>query len=147
MQFVHYEARSFLTRTDETYDVIKMSLIDTWAATGAGAFTLSENGLYTVEGWQIFFDKLAPHGLLSVSRWYSPEALSETNRLISLASMSLLEQGIQNPGDHAVLVARNTVATLLVSPTPFSDADLDQIEVVAAEMAFTILHSPRQESS
>jgi hypothetical protein len=23
-----------------------MSLIDTWAATGAGAFTLTENGLY-----------------------------------------------------------------------------------------------------
>ena len=147
VQFVHDEARSFLTRTDEIYDVIQMSLIDTWAATGAGAFTLSENGLYTVEGWQIFFDKLAPDGLLSVSRWYSPEALSETNRLISLASMSLLEQGIQNPGDHAVLVARNTVATLLVSPTPFSDADLDQIETVAGEMAFTILHSPRQESS
>ena len=147
VEFVHDEARSFLTRSDETYDVIQMSLIDTWAATGAGAFTLSENGLYTVEGWQIFFDKLAPDGLLSVSRWYSPEALSETNRLISLAAMSLLEQGVDNPGDHAVLVARNTVATLLVSPTPFSDADLDQIESVAAEMSFTILHSPRQESS
>jgi len=147
VEFVHDEARSFLTRSDETYDVIQMSLIDTWAATGAGAFTLSENGLYTVEGWQIFFDKLAPNGLLSVSRWYSPEALSETNRLISLAAMSLLEQGVDNPGDHAVLVARNTVATLLVSPTPFSDADLDQIESVAAEMAFTVLHSPRQESS
>jgi len=147
VEFVHDEARSFLTRSDETYDVIQMSLIDTWAATGAGAFTLSENGLYTVEGWQIFFDKLAPNGLLSVSRWYSPEALSETNRLISLAAMSLLEQGVDNPGEHAVLVARNTVATLLVSPTPFSDADLDQIESVAAEMAFTVLHSPRQESS
>ena len=147
VEFVHDEARSFLTRSNETYDVIQMSLIDTWAATGAGAFTLSENGLYTVEGWQIFFDKLAPNGLLSVSRWYSPEALSETNRLISLAAMSLLEQGVDNPGDHAVLVARNTVATLLVSPTPFSDADLDQIESVAAEMAFTVLHSPRQESS
>ena len=147
VEFVHDEARSFLTRSGETYDVIQMSLIDTWAATGAGAFTLSENGLYTVEGWQIFFDKLAPNGLLSVSRWYSPEALSETNRLISLAAMSLLEQGVDNPGDHAVLVARNTVATLLVSPTPFSDADLDQIESVAAEMAFTVLHSPRQESS
>ncbi|HAT58000.1 MAG TPA: hypothetical protein DCS79_04255 [Gammaproteobacteria bacterium] len=147
VEFVHDEARSFLTRSDETYDVIQMSLIDTWAATGAGAFTLSVYGLYTVEGWQIFFDKLAPNGLLSVSRWYSPEALSETNRLISLAAMSLLEQGVDNPGEHAVLVARNTVATLLVSPTPFSDADLDQIESVAAEMAFTVLHSPRQESS
>lgn len=146
VRFVHDEARSYLTRTDERYDVIQMSLIDTWAATGAGAFTLSENGLYTVEGWDIFFDHLAPNGLLSVSRWYSPEALSETNRLISLAAMALLEQGIEDPGAHAVLVARNTVATLLVSPTPFSAVDLDRLESVAAEMEFTILHSPRAQS-
>ena len=33
-----------------------MSLIDTWAATGAGAFTLSENGLYTREGWRILLE-------------------------------------------------------------------------------------------
>jgi hypothetical protein len=145
--FVHDEARSYLTRTESRYDVIQMSLIDTWAATGAGAFTLSENGLYTVEGWQVFFEHLKPDGLLSVSRWYSPEALSETNRLISLAAMSLLERGIENPGKHAVLVARNTVATLLVSPTPFSDADLDMLDAVAAELEFTILHSPRQPSA
>ena len=46
---VHDEARSYLTRTTERFDVLQMSLIDTWAATGAGAFTLTENGLYTRE--------------------------------------------------------------------------------------------------
>jgi hypothetical protein len=147
VNFVHDEARSYFTRSDEKFDIIQMSLIDTWAATGAGAFTLSENGLYTVEGWKVFFDHLEPEGLLSVSRWYSLEALSETNRLISLASMSLLREGAETPGDHAILVARNDVATLLVSPTPFSDTDIDTIEAVADEYSFSILHSPRQESS
>ena len=51
-----------------------MSLVDTWAATGAGAFTLSENGLYTREAWRIFLDRLTPTGVLSVSRWFSPAA-------------------------------------------------------------------------
>lgn len=144
VNFVHDEARSYLTRAGETFDVIQMSLIDTWAATGAGAFTLSENGLYTVEGWQVFLDQLSPNGLLSVSRWYSVEALSETNRLLSLASMSLLARGVEDPGAHMALVARNTVATLLVSPNPLLDSDIDQVEKVAAEYGFTILHSPRQ---
>ena len=45
------EARSWFARTPRAFDVIQMSLIDTWAATGAGAFTLTENGLYTVEAW------------------------------------------------------------------------------------------------
>ena len=50
------EARSWFARTTERFDLIEMSLIDTWAATGAGAFSLSENGLYTVEGWQHFLN-------------------------------------------------------------------------------------------
>ena len=45
VRLVHDEARSYLTRAGQRFDVLQMSLIDTWAATGAGAFTLSENGL------------------------------------------------------------------------------------------------------
>lgn len=66
IEFVHNEARSWLTRAEERFDPIQMSLIDTWAATGAGAFTLSENGLYTVEGWQVFLDHLEPN---RVAEW------------------------------------------------------------------------------
>ncbi|MDE0479107.1 MAG: hypothetical protein OXI13_05720 [Gammaproteobacteria bacterium] len=147
VEFVHDEARSYLTRANERYGLIQMSLIDTWAATGAGAFTLSENGLYTVEGWQVFLDHLEPNGLLSVSRWYSLDALSETNRLISLAAMSLLRRGIERPADHIALVSRLSVATLLVSPEPLAPADIDTIERVAEEYGFTIHHTPRQQSS
>ena len=152
VEFVHDEARSFLTRSEDTYDIIQMSLIDTWAATGAGAFTLSENGLYTVEGWQVFLDQLNPGGLFSVSRWYSPEALSETNRLMSLATMSLLRHGAANPAEHMALLSRysppatDAVATLIVSPEPLGEKDIDTIELVAAEYGFTIHHTPRQAS-
>ena len=52
--------RSWFARAERSFDVIQMSLIDTWAATGAGAFTLSENGLYTVEAWRIFLERLTP---------------------------------------------------------------------------------------
>ena len=55
-----------------------MSLIDTWAATGAGAFTLTENGLYTVEAWRRFLGRLNADGLFTVSRWYAPDEVNET---------------------------------------------------------------------
>src|SRR5262249_47297268 len=66
------EARSWFARSSGLFDSIQMSLIDTWAATGAGAFSLSENGLYTLQGWRTFFDHLTPSGTFTVSRWYSP---------------------------------------------------------------------------
>ncbi len=120
---VHDEARSFLTRTPGRYDVLQMSLIDTWAATGAGAFTLSENGLYTRDGWQVFLRALTPTGVFSVSRWYDPEAASETTRLLSLGVASLMDFGVTSPRGHLILVTRERIATLLVSPTAFSRQD------------------------
>ncbi len=112
---VHDEARSYLTRLTQPFDVLQMSLIDTWAATGAGAFTLSENGLYTREGWRVFLKSLTPTGVFSVSRWFSPTAVSETTRLLALGVASLLDAGIAAPRRHLVLVTRGRVATLMVS--------------------------------
>ena len=64
--------RSWFASTDQKFDLVQMSLIDTWAATGAGAFSLSENGLYTLEGWRAFLKALNDDGVFTVSRWFSP---------------------------------------------------------------------------
>jgi hypothetical protein len=139
---VNDEARSYLTRTGQRFDVLQMSLIDTWAATGAGAFTLSENGLYTREGWQVFLRALTPTGVFSVSRWFDPDAASETTRLLSLAIASLLDCGVDTPRAHVILMTRERVATLMVSPAPFTEADRSRLQHVADAMGFTIRVSP-----
>jgi SAM-dependent methyltransferase len=83
------EARSYMSRAPERYSVIQMSLIDTWAATGAGASSLSENALYTMEAWKVFYGRLADDGIFTVSRWYNPVSLGETGRIVSFAVASL----------------------------------------------------------
>ena len=40
-----------------------MTLVDTWASTAAGAFSLSENNLYTVEAFEEYFEHLKPGGV------------------------------------------------------------------------------------
>ena len=144
VQLVHDEARAHLARSTRQFDVIQMSLIDTWAATGAGAFTLSENGLYTLEGWRILLDRLKPQGLFSVSRWFSPSRSSETSRLVSLAVASLLDRGAGHPAAHLVLAASGNVATLLVSPTPLGAADRDAVDRAVATYGFRVLLAPWQ---
>lgn len=142
VELVHDEARSYLTRSTDRFDVIQMSLVDTWAATGAGAFTLSENGLYTLEGWAAILDSLKPNGIFSVSRWYSPGDWAETSRLMSLATAALQERGVTDARAHLVLVSRQFVATLLVSPQPFSEADLARIEQAVAQLELRVLILP-----
>src|SRR6185503_20506907 len=97
VRFVADEGRSWLARSRDLFDVIQMSLVDTWAATGAGAFTLSENGLYTVEAWEIFMRHLSEKGVFTVSRWYAPGEVNETGRMVSLAVASLFATGTPDP--------------------------------------------------
>src|SRR5262249_3226968 len=136
------EARSWFARTPRSFDVIEMSLIDTWAATGAGAFTLTENGLYTVEAWQRLLGRLNPNGVFTVSRWYAPGEVNETGRLVSLAVATLLANGAAEPRRHLFLAAAENVATLIVAKSPLSPAAFRALKDAAKANEFTVLLSP-----
>lgn len=149
---VNDEARSYIARQRDRFDIIQISLIDTFAATAAGAFVLSENSLYTLEAWEMFLKHLSPHGVLTCTRWFSREEPSEIYRLVSLASESLVRRGVTNPRDHIVLVRRmyegeipnrpDGVGTILVSPDPFTEADLRTLEYVVSRLRFEMVLSP-----
>lgn len=144
VRLVHDEARSFLAHDRQRYTAIVMSLIDTWAATGTGAYSLSENGLYTVDAWRTFLGRLTPDGIFSVSRFYYAENPGETARMLSLALETLWESGAKDPRAHMVVLQNSLVATLLLCRSPFSAQDLDLIEQVAAQRGFRLLTTPRK---
>ncbi|WP_119461419.1 hypothetical protein [Rhodospirillaceae bacterium SYSU D60014] len=139
------EARSWFARSEETFDIIQMSLVDTWAATGAGAFSLSENGLYTVEAWRTFLERVEPNGVFTVSRWYAPERIEETGRTVSLAMAAAFEVGASEPRQHIFLAGSDRVATLVLSREPLSPGKVENLEAAADEMGYTVLISPQQE--
>jgi hypothetical protein len=142
VELVHDDGRAWLTRTDRRFDVVQISLVDTWASTGAGAFALSENGLYTLEAWRVFLDRLTPGGVLSVSRWFDPDHVSETSRLVSLGIGALVDRGVPRPADHLVLAVRDRVATLMISSAPFTSADRARLEAAAASRGYQLAVSP-----
>src|SRR5262245_17633534 len=109
------DARSWFAATSESFDLIQMSMIDTWAATGAGAFSLSENGLYTLEGWRAFMNRLTDNGVLTVSRWYNPGNVNESGRMIVLALATMMDRGVVGPGRHLFVARADHIATLVLS--------------------------------
>ncbi|PWT70785.1 MAG: hypothetical protein C5B46_09210 [Proteobacteria bacterium] len=142
VKLVNDEGRSWFARTGDTFDFIQMSLIDTWAATGAGAFSLSENGLYTVEAWKIFMSRLNPSGVFSVSRWYDARNPSETGRLLSLAVATLIDMGATDPERHIFLAASGKIATLILARDAFSSGDIDALQRAASELQYRVLVTP-----
>lgn len=156
VRFVNDEARSYLARSDENFDIIQLSLIDTWAATAAGAFALTENSVYTVQAWDIFLEHLTDKGVLSVSRWYFMEQPLEAYRLTSLAAEALRRIGVERPQDHLMLVRSQgsdrpmgplAVGTILVSREPFSASDVALIQSIARQMQFAVVLAPGSEGS
>lgn len=132
------EGRSYLTRTPRRYDLIQISLIDSWAATAAGAYALSENYLYTVEAYRLYWNHLTPTGMLSTSRWMTD---LEAVRLANLLRESLAQEGVADPEAHLAIAQGGQVATVLASRTPFAAPLRDSLEAVCKRRGFT-LHWP-----
>jgi predicted membrane-bound spermidine synthase len=142
------EARSYIARSRRKFDIIQLSLIDTWAATSAGAFSLSENALYTQEAWKILLDHLQPDGIISCSRWYTPSRPAELYRLVSLAVAALKTSGVENPRDRVAVVYSGLkpgglgIATVLVKQSPFTAQELASLNKAARDMRFEIVVDP-----
>jgi hypothetical protein len=152
VRLVNDEARSYLTRLRDQFDVLQITFVDTWAATAAGAFTLTENSLYTREAWGVFLDRLTPRGILAVSRgFHEKDRMYELYRLAALARAALLDRGVDRPEEHLAMV-RNVVppsklswggmALLLVSTTPFAPDDLEEIHRHADALGFEVVLTP-----
>ena len=136
------DARSWFAATHEKFDLVQMSMIDTWAATGAGAFSLSENGLYTLEGWRAFLKALNNNGIFTVSRWYNPSNVDETGRMIGLATAALLDEGITDARPYIFVASHDNIATLVLSKSPFTPQQLQVLHDSVRAGGFDELISP-----
>ena len=132
------DGRSYVRRSNEKYDVIQASLVDTWAATAAGAYTLTENTLYTKEAFDDYIDHLTDDGMLTITRW-----VFDGLRLVSLAEAACASRG-WSVRDRLAVVQQDRVATFLLKKTPFTPEEVTLLHTTAADLGFTVLYAPGQ---
>jgi hypothetical protein len=130
------DGRSFVRRSGARYDLIQASLVDTWAATAAGAYTLTENSLYTAEAFGEYIDHLTDEGFLTITRW-----VFDGLRLVSLAQDACAERGL-DPSRHLAIVRLDRIATFLLKKTPFTDDDSRRLADLADALGFSVLYAP-----
>ena len=132
------EGRAFLTQSRGDYDLIQISLIDSWAATAAGAFTLAENNLYTVEAFELYLSRLAEDGVVSTSRWRGDVFPLETARLLLLNQQALRAIGVARPEEHLLVLSAVNVSTVMASRRPFSVEEIDRARAVCEQRGFEL---------
>jgi hypothetical protein len=130
------DGRSFVRRSSARYDVIQASLVDTWAATAAGAYTLTENSLYTREAFGEYIDHLTDTGILTITRW-----VFDGLRLVSLAQEACAERGL-DASSRLAIIQLDRVATFMLKKTPFTEAEVKHLQELSSRLGFTILYAP-----
>ena len=138
------DGRSFMDRTRQKFDVLVISLVDTFASVSGGAYALSENYLYTVDAIDSYLDRVSPDGVLCLSRWPV-----ETPRLVGLVRTALEKRGAKRPLDHMFMVMSryNQMTTLLINPRPWTSEELAQLHALARSRTLPVGLTPTSDPS
>jgi hypothetical protein len=146
---VHIEnARTWVKRDTARYDVVTVTWVDSGAATGAGAFALSENYLYTVEAFQDYLARLKDDGVLGFmrSRWTPPY---DAIKGIGIAVEAMHNMGIAEPEKNIVVSGVKSphfydrvLCHVMIRHVPFSQEEIAKIDEARTRLHFFDLYTP-----
>jgi Spermine/spermidine synthase domain len=144
------EGRHALRVQEGPFDVIDMHAIDTYTASSMGAYSLTENYLYTVEAFKDFNARLSADGVMAIRRWlFYPQR--ENLRLFTTIYAALAESGVKRPEDHLVVLAPTQnwkdpslkiMGFLMFSKQPLSAERLAVIDQFVERNKWSYLYCP-----
>jgi hypothetical protein len=138
------EGRNFAAGSPDRYDLIKITMIDSWAGAAAGAYMFSENTLYTQEAVRDYYQHLRPDGILAITRYLTwDEALRVLNTYLEY----LDEIGVTGAGDRIAIVAERSRekywrATLMLRNGAFTAAESAVLAENARLGGATLIYAP-----
>ena len=135
------EARGFVSNSKQPYDVIQIALLDTFGASSAGLYALSENYLYTVEAFTEYISHLTDNGVLSITRWVKLPP-RDNLKVFATAVAALRDLGYMQPEKQLILVRSWQTATLLVKQSAFTQQDIENINRFCEKMGFDTAYIP-----
>jgi hypothetical protein len=138
---VEDEARSFIRRSPERYDLILMTVVDSYAALASGAYALSESYLYTAEAFDDYLGHVTDHGTLAVGRFYREPPIEMLNTA-ALGVDALRRRGASDPLAHLMVLRYLEFGMLIVRTDPFDAVSADVLRRFAAEHRFTVAYDP-----
>jgi len=127
--------RSYLAQSAERFDIVH---VESWGATMPGADALDQDHLLTIEAFSEYLRRLAPGGVLIVSRrLLLPPA--DSLRLWAAAREALSREGSAHPERCIVILRGWDTYTLLVFRDP--PADLIPLQEIARRGNFDVMYA------
>ena len=140
VELIAQEARGYLTRTDEAFDLIQVPILEAFGAAGAGLYAAQESYLYTTEAVGLMLDHLSDRGVLSLTRWVKLPP-RDGLRVFDTAAQALRRRGLA-PEEHLAMVRGLMATTVLVSAAPLAPGDVDALRRFCRERSFDLCYAP-----
>lgn len=135
------EARGFVSASPDRYDLIQLSLLDSFSASSAGLYAMSESYLYTVEALRQYLGKLRPDGYLAISRWVKLPP-RDTLKLFATAISALESLSVSQPEQRLILIRGWQTSTLLIKNGVFTQAEIKILRRFCQQRAFDLVYYP-----
>lgn len=135
------EARGFVNSSKNRYDLIVVSLLDSFGASTAGGYALSETYLYTVEALQAYIAHLRPGGILAITRWLKVPP-RDSLKLFATALKALEDTDEQRPEQRLALIRSWRTTTLLVKNGAFTPDQIASIQAFCEQRSFDVVYFP-----
>jgi hypothetical protein len=140
------EARGFVAARGERYDLIQVALLDSFSATSAGLYSLSESYLYTVEAFQDYLRHLNVGGILAITRWVTLPP-RDVLKLFATAVLAMENAGVRQPYRRLMLIRGWKTATLLVKNGEFDDRDIAALRSFCHARSFDVEYYPGMQAA
>jgi len=140
------EARGFVKRSRDRFDVIQIALLDSHSAAAAGLYALSENYLYTQQAIQDYLARLSPDGYLSITRWIKLPP-RDALKLAATVITALRDMGVNNPQQRIMLIRNWQTSTLLVKNSDISPPEIAALFKFCEQRLFDVAYAPGIEAS
>ncbi|TES86154.1 SAM-dependent methyltransferase [Candidatus Aerophobetes bacterium] len=132
------EGRGFIQASSKKYHLIQIALLDSFAASSAGVYALSESYIYTVEAVKEYLRHLRPGGILSITRWLKMPP-RDGIKLFATAIEALEEAGIDDPSSHLIFIRGWATSTLLIKNSSFTASEIQKVREFSEERLFDII--------
>jgi len=132
------DARGFVRAASATFDLIVVPPLDAYS--GAGVHAAAESHAYTVEALRDAYRRLAPGGLLSLTRW-ERQPPRDSLKLFATAVSALRAEGAAPEAQLAAIRGWQT-STLLVKRGAFAAAELAALREFCQARGFDPAYFP-----